>query len=166
MAEPSIFTAREQAFLRELVRSRVDFMIVGLAAAALQGAPAVTQDIDLWFRDLQDPGIRKALQAVGGSYVPSIGLHPPILAGSAVALFDVVLHMHGLESFDKELKHAIEVPVGGVAVKVLAIERIIASKEAANRDKDRLVLPVLRDAAAAIREEKQRRRTPGKRRRK
>ena len=160
------FTDKEAAFLAELTGAGVEFMIVGLSAALLQGAPAVTQDIDLWFKDLQDPGIRKALRAVGGSYVPSVGLNPPVLAGSAVALFDVVLHMHGLESFDKELKHAIEVPIGGVAVKVLGIERIIASKEAANRDKDRLVLPVLRDAAAAIREEKQRRTTPGKRRRK
>jgi predicted nucleotidyltransferase len=166
VAEGLPFTDKECAFLAALTNSGVEFMIVGLSAALLQGAPAVTQDIDLWFRDLQDPGIRKALQAVGGSYLPSIGLHPPILAGSAVALFDVVLHMDGLESFDKELKHAIEVPVGGVAVKVLAIERIITSKESANRDKDRLVLPVLRDAAAAIREEKLRRGTPGKRRRK
>jgi hypothetical protein len=160
------FTDKEAAFLTELTNTGVEFMIVGLSAALLQGAPAVTQDIDLWFKDLEDPGIRKALKAVGGSYVPSTGLNPPILAGSAVALFDVVVHMQGLESFDKESKHAIEVPVGGVAVKVLAIERVIASKEAANRDKDRLVLPVLRDAAVAIREEKQRRRTPGKRRRK
>ena len=166
MAKGLPFTDKEAAFLAELTGAGVEFMIVGLSAALLQGAPAVTQDIDLWFKDLQDPGIRKALRAVGGSYVPSIGLNPPIFAGSAVALFDVVLHMHGLESFDKELKHAIEVRVGGVTVKVLAIERIIVSKEAANRDKDRLVLPVLRDAAAAIREEKQRRRTPGKRRRK
>ena len=166
MAKGLPFTDKEAAFLAELTGAGVEFMIVGLSAALLQGAPAVTQDIDLWFKDLQDPGIRKALRAVGGSYVPSVGLNPPVLAGSAVALFDVVLHMHGLESFDKELKHAIEVPVGGVAVKVLAIERIIASKEAANRDKDRLVLPVLRDAAAAIREQKQRRKTPGKRRRK
>jgi hypothetical protein len=28
--------------------------------AALQGAPVVTQDVDLWFEDLGDPGIREA----------------------------------------------------------------------------------------------------------
>lgn len=157
MAKRLPFTDKEAAFLAALTNADVEFMIVGLSAALLQGAPAVTQDIDLWFKDLQDAGIRKALKAVGGSYVPSVGLNPPLFAGSAVALFDVVLHMHGLESFDQELKHAIDVPIGGVAVKVLSIERVIASKEAANRDKDRLVLPVLRDAAAAIREERKRR---------
>jgi len=160
------FTDREIAFLEQLAGHDVDFMIVGLSAALLQGAPAVTQDIDLWFRDLRDPGIRKALKAVGGSYVASIGLNPPLFAGKAVALFDVVLTMHGLGSFDNESKHTVDVPLGGVTVKVLAIERVIASKEAANREKDRLVLPVLRDAAAVIRQERLRRGTRGGRRRK
>ena len=151
MAEPSIFTAREQAFLRELVRSRVDFMIVGLAAAALQGAPAVTQDIDLWFRDLGDPGLKAALKKVGGAYVPPTGSTPPLLAGRGVALFDIVMHMHGLGEFDEEIENAVEVRIGRVRVKVLPLERIIASKRATNRPKDKLTLPVLEDAAATLR---------------
>ena len=64
MAAPSIFTEQEEGFLRELVRQRVEFMIVGLSAAALQGAPAVTQDIDLWFKDLADPKLTNALDRV------------------------------------------------------------------------------------------------------
>ena len=83
---------------------------------------------------------------------------PTGFVGRAVALFDVVLSMHGLGSFDEELRHAIDVPLKGVTVKVLSIERVIASKEAAGREKDRLVLPVLRDAAKAIRERRSRRR--------
>ena len=67
MAAPSIFTEKELAFLRELVRQRVAFMVVGLSAAALQGAPAVTQDIDLWFKDLADPKLKKALDRVAVS---------------------------------------------------------------------------------------------------
>ena len=47
MRKPSIFTENEIRFLRELVKNRVPFMIVGLSAAALQGAPVVTQDVDL-----------------------------------------------------------------------------------------------------------------------
>jgi hypothetical protein len=57
-----IFGDKEATFLRELIRQKVDFMIVGLSAAALQGAPVVTQDVDLWFKDLSDPGIKKALK--------------------------------------------------------------------------------------------------------
>jgi hypothetical protein len=157
VAERLPFTDREIAFLAQLVGNGVEFMIVGLSAALLQGAPAVTQDIDLWFKDLRDPGIQKALVTVGGGYVPSIGLNPPRFSGKDVELFDLVLHMHGLGSFDEEARHAIDVSLGVVTVKVLDIERIIVSKAAANREKDRIVLPVLRDAAVTIREERRRR---------
>jgi hypothetical protein len=148
VAKPSIFTDREAAFLRALVRQKVDFMIVGLSAATLQGAPAVTQDIDLWFRDLSQPGLRKALDNVGGIFVPATAHTPPQLAGDAVALFDIVTHMHGLRSFEEEAKEAPSVTLGGVKVKVLPLARIIASKKALNRPKDRRVLPVLKDAIA------------------
>ena len=59
MRKNLIFDDKEVAFLRELKRRKVQFMIVGLSAAALQGAPVVTQDIDLWFRDLEDRGGRR-----------------------------------------------------------------------------------------------------------
>lgn len=146
MAEALIFSEKEAAFLRELVRQRVDFMIVGLAAAALQGAPVVTQDVDLWFRNLSHPGIRKALKKVGGSYIPSVAMNPPMFAGDAVNLFDVVAHMHGLQDFDKERANTIQVPLGRVKVRVLTLERIIKSKRAAGRPKDKLALRVLSDA--------------------
>ena len=152
MAAPSIFTEQEQNFLRELTRQRVDFLIVGLAAAALQGAPAVTQDIDLWFKDLADPGLKEALDRVGGIYVPATFSTPPMLAGKSVALFDIVLNMHGLDAFEKEAANAMEVRLGRAKVKVLPLDRIIVSKRATNREKDRLVLPVLEDALAALRD--------------
>jgi len=91
VAKNLIFTDEEAEFLRELVRQKVAFTIVGLSAAALQEAPVVTQDVDLWFWDLDDPGIEKALKKVKGSYVASIGTHPPMFAGNAVKLFEIVL---------------------------------------------------------------------------
>ena len=154
MAETSIFTKTEAAFLKELRKHHVEFMIVGAAAAALQGAPIVTQDIDLWFRDIHDPGIGKALAKVGGAFVPSIGLHPPAFAGEAVRLFDIVLTMHGLGAFDEEKKHSLIVDLGRLSVRILALERIIKSKETVGRPKDELTIPVLRDALAAIEKKK------------
>ena len=91
---------------RALHDEGVEFLIVGLAAAALQGAPAVTQDVDLWFKDLADPGIAAALRRVGGVYVAPTGSTPPMFAGRAVSLFDIVTTMHGLGPFDREAKKA------------------------------------------------------------
>ena len=160
MARPLIFTDREAAFLRELVRQKVPFMIVGLSAATLQGAPAVTQDIDLWFQSLRHPGIRRALRKVGGSYIPPMALNPPMFEGENVRLFDIVVHMDGLASFAAEYRRAIDVPLGGVTVKVLPLDRIIASKKAANREKDKIVLRVLRDALLTIKATEVPRRPP------
>jgi hypothetical protein len=147
--KPQILTDRELVFLCELVRNKVPFLIVGLSAAALQGAPVVTQDIDLWFKNLNHPGIRKALRKVDGTYVPPILLNPPMFAGEAVDLFDIVLTMDGLKGFDWEYSRAMEVSLGRFAVRVLPLARILASKKAANREKDRLTIPVLRDTLAA-----------------
>jgi len=154
VAEKAIFTSKEVSFLKELHKRGVDYMIVDAAAAALQGAPIVTQDIDLWFRDLADPALRKAVAKVGGVIVPSMGLHPPAFAGGAVELFDIVLTMHGLGTFDEEKKRSILVDLGALPVRILALDRIIKSKETVGRPKDILTLPVLRDALATIKKRK------------
>jgi hypothetical protein len=152
VADPSIFGDPEVEFLQELVREKVDFMIVGLSAAALQGAPVVTQDVDLWFRTLSDPGIERALKKVRGSYVPPIMLYPPMFAGDAVKLFDIVMNMDGLGEFEEERENTIKLRLGREKVLVLKLERIIASKKAAGREKDKLVLKVLEDALKVIQE--------------
>lgn len=147
-----MFEQAELEFLRQLIKHKVSFMIVGLSAAALQGAPVVTQDIDLWFREISSPELRKALKAVDGVYVPCFGFNPPGFAGKSVALFDLVTNMSGLEDFSNEEKNIIQISLGDLKVPVLKLERIIKSKRAANREKDRLVLKVLEDALAAIQE--------------
>jgi len=146
-----IFSDKEVTFLRELTRNKVPFMVVGLSAANLQGAPMVTQDVDLWFRDLQHAGFRRSLRKVGGIFVPSIGLNPPALAGESVRTFDIVLTVHGIEDFDTEARRAISVSLGNFSIKVLPLRRIIASKRYLNREKDRMVLPALKAAWAALR---------------
>jgi len=151
VAEKLIFSGKEISFLRELIKQGVEFVLVGLSAAALQGAPVVTQDIDLWFKDLADPGIKKALKKVGGFYVKPIGLNPPMFAGEAVKLFDIVSTMHGLDSFDSEIGNCIKINLGKIQVPVLKLERIIKSKETVGREKDKIVLPVLKDAIETIR---------------
>lgn len=154
MPKNLIFASEEIRFLRELKKQKVEFMLVGAAAAALQGAPVVTQDVDLWFEDFRDPGIERALKKVGGILVPSFGENPPTFAGRSVKLFDVVLTMHGLDAYSAEKKNSFEVVLGSVKVRVLSLERIIRSKETVRRPKDLLVLPVLRDTLRVLKSRK------------
>lgn len=151
MAEVLPLSENELRLLESLIRHKIRFMVVGLSAAALQGAPVVTEDVDLWFENLNDPKFTKALIEVGAGYIPPFGYNPPMLGGTGSEPFDVVIRMDGLGNFSDELKHAIEIPVGKLKLKVLSLERILASKTAANRAKDQLVIPVLQNALRTVR---------------
>jgi hypothetical protein len=140
-----ILTENELRLLRALVKHKVRFLLVGLSAAALQGAPVVTQDVDLWFEDLADPKLFLALKEVGAAYVPPMMLNPPMLAGSGTEMFDIVLRMDGLSAFEDEWSNAKPMRLGELEIRVLPLRRILASKRAANRAKDQLVIAVLQD---------------------
>jgi hypothetical protein len=156
VAAPLPFSESELRLLQTLLKRKVRFMVVGLSAATLQGAPVVTQDVDLWFENLDEPKISQALQEVGAAYVSPSNFNPPMLAGAGAELFDIVLRMDGLGTFADEIKNCLEISPGRQKLKVLSLERILARKIAANRAKDKLTIPVLRDALAATQTVKRR----------
>jgi hypothetical protein len=104
----------ELRILESLNRHGVRFMIVGLSAAALQGAPVVTQDVDLWFENLADQNMHRALREVGAAYVPPFGLNPPMLAGPNTEPFDLVIRMSGLGNFSDEFSQAKVFELGSI----------------------------------------------------
>jgi hypothetical protein len=145
----------ELNLLRELTRVDVAFMLVGLGAAVLQGADAVTKDLDLWFRSIADPGLAEAAQNVGAAFIWRN--NPPLFSGPGLDDIDVVIKCDGLRDFDTEYAAAVEIALApGVVLKVLPIDRVLASKRAADRPKDRAVVPALEAALAAIQESRQR----------
>ena len=137
----------EFEFLRALTDAGVPFLVVGLSAAVLQGADTATQDLDLWFASLADPRVSDAAIRAGGVLIWRIT--PAVLSGPDLERIDLVYHCDGLDSFYTEFAHAVTVDVCGIALKVLPLSRVIASKKAANRTKDRSVLPAL-EAALAV----------------
>jgi hypothetical protein len=156
VAEVLPLSETELRLLESLQRHKIRFIVVGLSAAALQGAPVVTEDVDLWFDDLSDPKLMQALVKVGAAYIPPFGHNPPMLGGAGSQPFDVVVRMDGLGKFSDEWKRAIEIKVGTLRLKVLPLERILASKQAANRPKDRRVIPVLKNTLRTLRMKKAR----------
>jgi predicted nucleotidyltransferase len=154
MEDFSALSEGERALLEALNRRGVRFMLVGLSAAVLQGANAATRDIDLWFEDLSDPRIGEAVREANGIWVSGIfGMRPPQLGGDAIGdRLDVVSHMHGLGTFEDELLAAKDLEIDGIPLKILGIERIIASKRATNRAKDLAAIPALEEALAALSE--------------
>ena len=150
MAEALPLSESELRLLGSLLRHKIRFMVVGLSAAALQGAPVVTEDVDLWFDDLSDPKLSQALVKVGAAYIPPFGHNPPMLGGKGSEPFDIALRMSGLDDFAAEWERAVEIKVGRLQLKVLPLERILASKKAADRPKDRRVIPVLQNTLRTL----------------
>jgi hypothetical protein len=136
-------------FLRELVDRRVKFMIVGMSAADLQGAHVGTQDIDLWFKSTSDEGLDRAARSVGGLFMWRAD--PPALGGEELERFDVVNRLDGLGDFESEYANSVDSEIEGIPVKLLPLDRIIDSKLAADRPKDRVAIPSLLAALEASR---------------
>lgn len=152
MEEESISLSEDEfRFLKLLSEEGVEFLIVGLSAALLQGVPSVTQDIDLWIKDLGNPQFLSAVQKFGATYIPPgiVGTNPPMLASPVLRGIDLVTTCDGLTSIDEEIKGAYIIKLRDITLKVLPLEKIIISKEVANREKDRAVLPMLRAALSA-----------------
>ncbi len=128
------------AFLKALRQEKIDCILIGAMAAVQQGAPLMTIDYDFWVRlpERQYTRLLAIVQRLGGT----------IRARTLYELNDgtqlnAVFQPDGLRSFDSEWKRCLVRKVENVPTRILPLARVIASKRAANRDKDVAVLPIL-----------------------
>lgn len=149
--ESFALTPAERALFQALGRQGVRFVIVGMGAAMLEGSPVTTQDLDLWLERSDDERLRAAAAEAGGFWISGFGMQPPAFGGDGLERVDIVLTAHGLDDFATEYARAIELEIEGVRVRVLPLDRVIASKRALARPKDRAQIPVLEATLAAKR---------------
>ena len=151
----SVLTAAERKLLSELERRGVRFLVIGMSAALLQGARGATEDIDLWFEDVDDSRLADAVRTAGGIWISgAFGLGPPRIGGDALGeRLDVVTRVDGLDAFDVEYQRAHREEVVGLMLSLLPLERILASKRASGRPKDLLAAHLIEDAIIAKRDD-------------
>jgi hypothetical protein len=131
-----------------LAANELDAVLIGNAAAALQGAPVTTVDFDFLFRDTPKnraklKAIAKALEAtVFRPYYPVSKLYRIENDDTGLQL-DFMPQVHGLRSFEFVRSRSSRVEFGPVSLRVAALEDIIRSKRAAARPRDLAVLNVL-----------------------
>jgi predicted nucleotidyltransferase len=126
----------------------MEAIMIGNAAAALQGAPVSTVDVDFFFR--KTPANLRKLKAVarafGGTilrpYYPVSSLFRMAVDDESVQL-DFMATIHGARSCNSVKSRAICVDIGGEKILVAALSDITASKRAANRPRDRSVIDAL-----------------------
>ena len=109
-------------------------------AAIEQGAPLMTVDYDFWVRLPERKYIRllTIVQRQSGT-IRARTLYE-LRDGTQV---NAIFQPDGLRSFAAEWKASRWGELENVSVKVLPLQRVIASKRAANREKDLAVLPIL-----------------------
>jgi predicted nucleotidyltransferase len=144
-----VLTPAERALFEALNSRGVRYLIMGMGAALLEGAPGTTQDLDLWFGSIDEARLRDAATEAGGIYTSGFGMQPPAIGGKDLDRVDLVFLPSGLDSFDQEFARAGEYDLDGVPVRVLPLARVIVSKRAAKRPKDLAQLPMLEAALAA-----------------
>jgi hypothetical protein len=136
---------------RELRLARLEAIVIGNSASMLNGAPVTTQDIDLLIRDtrMNRRKLGRFAGGIGGSApVSELSKVEWIEGGLAVPLKIHYDRISGGLTFASVRLRAELVPVGDEKLRVAALADVIRSKTAANRPKDRAVLPILRDTLA------------------
>ena len=133
---------------RVLEEHHLEGSLIGNAAAALQGAPVTTLDLDFFFCDT--PINRRKLRAVARDlraailrpYYPVSSLFRVVRDEDGLQL-DFLSLAHGIRSFESLRSRASRVELGGASLLVADLRDIIRSKRAAGRPRDLAVLPVL-----------------------
>lgn len=131
-----------------LTAVRLDVVLIGNAAAALQGAPVTTVDFDFMFR--ATPANLAKLKRLA-SRLEAVILRPYYPVSALYRLVnddrglqaDFMPVIHGVRSFNSLRSRAETIPVGGRPLRVAHLADIIASKRAAGRPRDKAVLDIL-----------------------
>ncbi len=143
--------------LEVLVRHEVEFIIVGGVAAILEGAPILTQDLDILHRP-SDDNIERLLRALeevharyrdpaGRQIVPNatrLRTNRFNLLLTDLGLLDVLGNLGEGFAFEDLVQRTHLYELEGLRVRALDLPSLIRLKELANRDKDRAMLPILR----------------------
>jgi hypothetical protein len=143
--------------LAALAEARLEAVLIGNAAAAMHGAPVTTVDFDFMFRDTPTnlrklKAVARSLQAVVlRPYYPVSKLYRMVDDDTGLQA-DFMPVIHGVRSFEGLKSRAIRQAVGRETVLVASLEDIIRSKKAADRDRDRAVIPILERTLRATRE--------------
>lgn len=146
--------------LAALEAEGVRYVVIGGTAAVIRGAPYVTFDLDITpARDVANlDRLAGALEKLGATVygmpaevAGSFRLDGKTLANGSSWKFltphgevDVALDPDGTHGYEDLSRDAATARVAGLDVPVASLADIVRSKEAANREKDRIQLPLLR----------------------
>lgn len=142
-----------EAMLRAL--RDVEFILVGGVAAAVQGAPIFTQDVDILYR-LEPANLNRLEVALEMLHavtrddprrlrfsVSHLATQGHQLAMTDAGAIDILGSINDGLLFEDLLPHTERMEFDGLEISVLRLDKLIELKRALGRPKDLAVLPVL-----------------------
>lgn len=162
MAESGARRYNPGPILAALEAENVRYVVIGGTAAVIRGAPYATFDLDI--TPARDAGnldrLAAALARLGArvygmpdDVADLFQLDGKTLANGSTWKFstthgelDIAMDPDGTRGYDDLKRDASVARVAGLDIPVASLADIVRSKAAANRDKDRLQLPLLRQA--------------------
>jgi hypothetical protein len=154
------------AIIAALQKHGVRFVVIGGVAAIAHGSPLPTEDVDVTpdrAPDNLEPlvGALNELDAKLRTEAGDVAfpIDPRMLAGAEMWTLttrsgdlDLVFDPPGTRGYDDLRRSAVALDLGsGAPVLVAALPDVIRSKEASNREKDRMQLPALRRTLEILR---------------
>jgi len=133
---------------RRLNECGLEAVLIGNAAAALQGAPVTTLDFDFMFRKTPSnmKRLKELARLLGGSILtpfhPASDLYRLVNDDRGLQL-DFMPAIHGVRSFEGLRSRASRVYFGEWSIWVADLRDIVKSKRALGRPKDLAVLEIL-----------------------
>ena len=126
----------------------LEAILIGNAAAAVQGAPVTTLDVDFLFR--KNPRnlvkLKRVAKALGAvilrPYYPASDLFRLVRDDDGLQV-DFMAAIHGVRSFESLRSRAWRLELDGSAILVADLADVVRSKRAAGRPRDRAVLEIL-----------------------
>lgn len=162
MSEPEF---RPEEILRVLNEHGVRFVLIGGFAAVIHGSPYVTTDIDIVPEESRTnlDRLSAALDALHARVWSSLEPEGLAFGHDAESLarvrvwnlvtdhgrLDITFKPSGTAGYEDLARDAVHLSILGAEIDVASLADVVRSKEAAGREKDRLVLPVLRRILAA-----------------
>ena len=150
-------------YLEEIARRfddvGIDAVMIGNAAAALNGAPVTTLDVDFMLEQTDENYTKLALLAqqmdfrfVELKLVDDRYMYR-LMHRSEPFVIDFVFSPKGIDSYKGLKGRSSVVLFGSYKLQIASLDDVIASKRAASRDKDKAVLPVLEMTLDEIRKQ-------------
>lgn len=131
-----------------LIKARLEAILIGNAAAAIQGAPVTTLDFDFMFRDTPANLAKLKKFAIGldavilRPYYPVSKLYRVVNDEQGLQA-DFMPIIHGVKSFNSLRSRAQKIELAGRPLWVAHLADIIASKRATGRPQDKAVIEIL-----------------------